>query len=241
VFCYLRNFERCLELSRLATLCSPCLRGSILSRILITSGPTRQFLDPVRYLTNASSGRMGRALAEAAIALGHEVVVVTGPVEVTYPGEARAVEVVSTEEMLAAAAAEFESCDGLIGAAAPCDYRPVRVESHKIAKTGQPIDLHLVETDDVVATLGQRKGGRWVVGFALETEDRRLRALAKLQQKHCDLMVSNGPEAISATDNQVEVITPSGEVIAALVGSKETVAEGILAIIEKRLIRRREG
>jgi phosphopantothenoylcysteine decarboxylase/phosphopantothenate--cysteine ligase len=206
------------------------------ARILITSGPTRQFLDPVRYLTNASSGRMGRSLAEAAIAMGHEVVIVSGPVEVSYPAAARVVPVVSTEEMLAAAAAEFDRCDGLIGAAAPCDYRPVRVESHKIAKTGEPIDLHLVETDDVVATLGQRKGSRWVVGFALETEDRRLRALAKLEQKCCDLMVSNGPEAISAADNQVEVITPTGEVIASLEGSKEEVAAAILAIIEQRLI-----
>ncbi len=160
-----------------------------MARILITSGPTRQYLDPVRYLTNASSGRMGKSLAEAALALGHEVVVVSGPVEVEYPAAARIVPVVSTEDMLAAAAREFDRCDGLIGAAAPCDYRPVRVESHKITKTGQPVDLHLIETDDVVATLGERKGGRWVVGFALETEDHRLRALAKLERKHCNLVV----------------------------------------------------
>jgi phosphopantothenoylcysteine decarboxylase/phosphopantothenate--cysteine ligase len=209
-----------------------------MARILITSGPTRQYLDPVRYLTNASSGRMGRALAEAAIALGHDVVVVSGTVEVVYPAAARVVPVISTEEMLRAATNEFEGCDGLIGAAAPCDYRPVRVESHKIAKTGQPIVLHLVETDDVVATLGQRKGRRWVVGFALETEDHRLRALAKLEQKCCDLMVSNGPQAISAADNQVEVIMPTGEVIASLEGTKEGVAAGILAIIQSRLIER---
>jgi phosphopantothenoylcysteine decarboxylase/phosphopantothenate--cysteine ligase len=212
-----------------------------LARILITSGPTRQYLDPVRYLTNASSGRMGRALAEAAIALGHEVVVVSGPVDVAYPHGARVVNAVSTEDMLAAASEEFETCDGLISAAAPCDYRPVRVESHKIAKTGQPIDLHLVETDDVVATLGQRKGRRWVVGFALETEDHRLRALAKLEKKFCDLMVSNGPQAISALDNEVEVITSTGQVIATLKGSKEDVAAHILAIIEKRLIHRHPG
>src|SRR5689334_4518501 len=185
-----------------------------MARILITSGPTRQFIDPVRYLTNASSGRMGRALAEAALALGHEVIVISGPVEVEYPNQARVVPVVSTEEMLAASAREFETCDGLIGAAAPCDYRPVRVESHKIAKTGQPIDLHLTETDDVVATLGAKKGRRWVVGFALETEDHRLRALAKLEKKFCDLMISNGAEAISSPDNQVDVITPAGDVIA---------------------------
>jgi phosphopantothenoylcysteine decarboxylase / phosphopantothenate---cysteine ligase len=209
------------------------------AKILITSGPTRQYLDPVRYLTNASSGRMGRALAEAALALGHEVVVVSGPVEVTYPAAARVVPVVSTEEMLAAAAREFASCDGLIGAAAPCDYRPVRVESHKITKTGAPLDLRLVETDDVVAALGQKKENRWVVGFALETDDSRHRALTKLEQKCCDLMITNSPQAIGAPDNQVEVLTPDGEVVAALAGSKESVAEGILKIIQERLIQRR--
>lgn len=205
-------------------------------RILITSGPTRQFIDPVRYLTNASSGRMGRALAEAALALGHEVVIVSGPVEVDYPSQARVVPVISTEDMMAAATAEFETCDGLIGAAAPCDYRPMRVESHKIAKTGQPIDLHLIETDDVVATLGARKGHRWVVGFALETEDHRLRALAKLEKKFCDLMVSNGPQAISSTDNEVEVLTPTGDVLASISGTKEHVATQILSIIDVQLI-----
>lgn len=179
---------------------------------------------------------MGRALAEAALALGHEVVIVSGPVEVEYPSRARVVPVVSTEDMLAAAEREFETCDGLIGAAAPCDYRPVRVESHKIAKTGQPINLHLIETDDVVATLGAKKGRRWVVGFALETEDHRLRALAKLEKKFCDLMISNGPQAISATDNDVEVLTPTGEVLAAIAGTKEDVAACILAFIQQRLV-----
>jgi phosphopantothenoylcysteine decarboxylase/phosphopantothenate--cysteine ligase len=206
------------------------------ARILITSGPTRQYLDPVRYLTNASSGRMGRALVEATLALGHDVVVISGPVEIDYPTAARVVPVVSTEEMLAAAGHMFESCDGLIGAAAPCDYRPVRIEDHKIIKTGKPVDLHLVETDDVVATLGQRKGQRWVVGFALETEDHRLRALAKLERKHCDLVVSNGAEAISSLVNRVEVLAPDGTVLAALSGTKESVAGGILALVEHRLI-----
>lgn len=207
-----------------------------MARILITSGPTRQYLDPVRYLTNASSGRMGRALTEAAIELGHEVVVISGPVEVEYPSAARIVPVVSTEDMLAAAAREFDRCDGLIGAAAPCDYRPVRVESHKITKTGQPLELSLTETDDVVATLGEQKGQRWVVGFALETEDHRLRALAKLERKHCDLVVSNGPTAIASPDNTVEILAPDGTVLATLTGLKEEVAAGILKLIDERLI-----
>ena len=207
-----------------------------MAKILITSGPTRQYLDPVRYLTNASSGRMGKALVEAALALGHEVVVVSGPVEVDYPLAARVVPVISTEDMLAAAEREFDACDGLIGAAAPCDYRPVRVESHKIVKTGQPVDLHLLETEDVVATLGERKGRRWVVGFALETEDHRLRALAKLERKHCDLIVSNGATAIASPDNTVEILAADGEVLATLAGPKEEVAAEILELIDRRLI-----
>ncbi|TWT76940.1 Coenzyme A biosynthesis bifunctional protein CoaBC [Posidoniimonas polymericola] len=212
-----------------------------MARILITSGPTRQYLDPVRYLTNASSGRMGAALAQAALELGHEVVVVSGPVEVDYPAAARVVPVVSTEEMLEAAQHEFEAADGLIGAAAPCDYRPRLVAEHKIAKTGEPLELRLVETDDVVATLAADKvhperGQRWVVGFALETEDHRLRALAKLERKHCDLMVSNGAAAMNSETNDVEVLTPTGDVLGHFVGPKEEVARGILSVIQARLI-----
>jgi phosphopantothenoylcysteine decarboxylase/phosphopantothenate--cysteine ligase len=210
-----------------------------MARILITSGPTRQHLDPVRYLTNASSGRMGRALADAALEMGHQVVIITGPVQVTYPDAATIIEVISTNEMLAAAQAEFATCDGAIGAAAPCDYQPVVVSTEKIAKTGEPLTLHLVETEDVIATLGQQKGDRWVVGFALETDDRRLRALAKLERKHCDLMISNGPEAMHALDNDVEVLSPAGEALQRFQGSKEDVARGILAIIEELLIRPR--
>jgi phosphopantothenoylcysteine decarboxylase/phosphopantothenate--cysteine ligase len=209
-----------------------------MARILITSGPTRQYLDPVRYLTNASSGRMGKALAEAAIELGHEVVIVSGPVDVKYPGAARVIDVVSTEEMLAAAERVFPECDGLIGVAAPSDYRPVKVAPSKIAKTGEPLVLHLVETADVVATLGAQKTHQWLVGFALETEDHRLRALAKLEKKHCDLMVSNGAEAMHSLDNSVEIIDPSGLVLGSLAGPKEEVARGIFAVIEERLIRR---
>jgi len=207
-----------------------------MARILITSGPTRQYLDPVRYLTNASSGRMGRALVEAAQSLGHDVILVTGPVDIDYPSETKIIEVISTEEMLAASREAFAECDGMIGAAAPCDYRPVRVEPHKIAKTGEPISLNLIETDDIVATLAEQKGSKWVVGFALETEDHRLRALAKLERKSCDLMVLNGPEAMHSLDNQVEVLNRAGEVIGSFEGSKEHVAVGIFEVISRQLL-----
>lgn len=208
-----------------------------MARILITAGPTRQYLDPVRYLTNASSGRMGRALAEAALDAGHEVVVVSGPVGLEYPQEARVIPVVSTEEMLAACQRAFSNCDGAIGVAAPCDYRPERVAPSKIAKTGEPLLLRLVETTDVIGSLGAAKrSGQWVVGFALETDDPRLRALKKLESKHCDLMVLNGPEAMNAVETQVEVLDPSGQVVAAISGSKEEVARRIFAVVAERLI-----
>lgn len=210
-----------------------------MARILITSGPTRQYIDPVRYLTNASSGRMGRALAEAALERGHEVVIVSGPVDIEYPYAAEVIDVISTEDMLAAARKVFPEVDGLIGVAAPSDYRPVKVATSKIAKTGEPLVLHLEETADVVATLGSQKKHQWLVGFALETEDHRLRALAKLEKKHCDLMVSNGAEAMHSLDNSVEVIDRAGNVLKAIAGPKEDVARGIFEVIEERLIRGR--
>jgi phosphopantothenoylcysteine decarboxylase/phosphopantothenate--cysteine ligase len=208
------------------------------ARILITSGPTRQYLDPVRYITNASSGRMGAALAAAALELGHDVVLISGPVTLDYPIGAQVVRVCTTDEMLRAAVEVFRTCDGAIGAAAPCDYMPRVVQTSKISKTGQPLTIELIETPDVVATLGESKrNGQWVVGFALETEDRRFRAIVKLQRKHCDLMVSNGPSAIDAAENQVELLDPSGEVLASIRGSKEHVARVLLGHIDTRLIR----
>ncbi len=206
------------------------------AHILITSGPTREYLDPVRYLTNASSGRMGAALAQAALELGHQVTVVSGPVQIRYPDDAQVIPVVTTEEMLRACEAVFVSCDGLIGAAAPCDYRVRKVQEHKIHKTGQPLQLELIETPDVVATLGQRKGHRWVVGFALETRDARFQALRKMEQKNCDLMVLNGPEAMNSPDNSVEVLDAQGQVLAQFQGSKLQVARKLLHLVQQKLI-----
>ncbi len=181
---------------------------------------------------------MGKALAEAALALGHDVVIVSGPVDITYPAAAEVIPVISTEEMLAACQRIFPNCDGLIGVAAPSDYRPVEVEVNKIAKTGDPLTLQLVETADVVATLGATKTKQWLVGFALETEDHRLRALAKAEKKACDLMVLNGPEAMHALENHVEILDRQGNVLSTLAGPKEDVARGIFAVIEERLVER---
>jgi phosphopantothenoylcysteine decarboxylase / phosphopantothenate---cysteine ligase len=181
---------------------------------------------------------MGQSLAQAAVEAGHGVTVVSGPVEVEYPRSCEVIPVVSTEEMLATCQKVFPNCDGLIGVAAPSDYRPIKVEEHKIKKTGEPLVLHLVETPDIVATLAaSKRPDQWVVGFALETEDQRFRAITKMQKKSCDLMVLNGPEAISARENSVEVLAPSGEVVANLAGSKSEVAHRLFEVIAARLIR----
>jgi phosphopantothenoylcysteine decarboxylase/phosphopantothenate--cysteine ligase len=209
-----------------------------MAHILITSGPTRQYIDPVRYLTNASSGQMGKCLATACLTRGHAVTIVSGPVDVEYPSRANLISVSTTDEMLAAAVKEFPHVDGAIGAAAPCDYTPFIISDQKLSKTGDGLTLHLKETPDVIATLGQsKKGTQWVVGFALETDDHRFRALRKLEAKCCDLIVLNGPSAMNSPDNTIEIINPQGDIISSCNGPKSAVALTILSTIEDSLIR----
>lgn len=210
--------------------------ASTAAHILITSGPTREYLDPVRYLTNASSGRMGAALARAALQLGHKVSIVSGPVEVQYPSEAALVPVVTTAEMAAACAELFPWCDGLIAAAAPCDYRPLAVAKHKLEKSGHGLTLALTETVDIVAGLAAVRDRQWLVAFALETRDAHLRAMQKLQRKSCDLICVNGPAAIDSVDTQVSVLDRSGKVAGEFKGDKLAVARGILELIQRELL-----
>lgn len=175
-------------------------------------------------------------MAAAAIQSGHEVVVVSGPVNVEYPAQAEVRPVVSTEEMLQISLEVFPTCDGLLAVAAPCDYRPLAVQSQKIRKTGAPLKLQLVETPDIVASLAAVRQGQWLVAFALETEDARMRAMQKLERKSCDLIVLNGPQAIDATDTRVEILDARGDVLASFSGGKEQVARDIFRVIEERLM-----
>lgn len=208
-----------------------------MARILITSGPTRQYLDPVRYLSNASSGKMGAALAAAAIQVGHQVVIVSGPVSVPYPPQAEVIDVISTGEMLAAAVKCFPDCDGVIGVAAPCDFQPVRTEDQKIKKTGGAIALELIETEDILMALGRMKtDDQWSVGFALETEDAEARARGKLKKKHCDLIVLNGASAISSDTNSVRIFDAQGAVVLSTEGDKSDVATKIMDTIDAALM-----
>jgi phosphopantothenoylcysteine decarboxylase/phosphopantothenate--cysteine ligase len=197
-------------------------------RILVTAGPTREYLDDVRYLSNDSSGRMGYALAAAARAAGHEVVLVSGPVHLDPPQGCDCLFVSTTAQMRDACVSRFGDCDGVIAAAAVCDYKPLNRVSGKISKTGGPITLEMIETDDVLAELGRLKEGRWVLGFALEAANARENALQKLRAKNCDWIVLNGPTAIGSEANSVEVLDVSGHVVTSCTGPKAAVAAHLI-------------
>lgn len=204
-------------------------------RILITAGPTREYLDDVRYLSNASSGQMGYALARSAIAAGHEVALVSGPVTIAPPAGCELYQVETTDEMFAQCEKLFADCDGVIGTAAVCDYRIKTRKPGKIAKTGEAITLELVETIDVLAELGTQKGDRWVMGFALESQDARFNAVRKLYSKKCDAIVLNSVSAIGSSENFVEVIDQSQEIVATYSGEKSRVADSLIEWIQQHL------
>lgn len=205
-------------------------------RILITAGPTREYLDDVRYLSNASSGRMGYSIAEAVLAAGHQAVLVSGPVALTPPTGCEVHDVETTDELHAECNRLFIGCNGAIATAAVCDYRPKERFPGKLAKTGISLELELVETADVLADLGQQKGNRWLVGFALESDEfAHINALRKLKQKNCDAIVLNRPTAIGSSTNEIEIINQAGVSVKTLAGTKPDVARELWQWITENL------
>ena len=200
-------------------------------RVLVTAGPTREYLDDVRYLSNASSGKMGYAIVEALLDIGWQPVLVSGPVDLKPPKECEFHPVVTTAEMREACIRLFPGCDGVIAAAAVCDYKPVQRVAGKLSKKGGPLTIEMIETDDVLAELGCLKQDRWVVGFALEAQNPRENALQKLRRKNCDWIVLNSPAAIGSETNAVELIALQGETVAAWEGSKVEVARNLAAYL----------
>ena len=169
-------------------------------RVVITAGPTHEPIDPVRYLSNASSGKMGYALAQAAAAHGAEVTLVSGPVSQPKPTGVKLVGVTTAAEMLAATQEAFESADAAILAAAVSDYRPAKSSDHKLKKAAEPLEaLELVENEDILATISATRGGRVVIGFAAETNDVTDNARKKLEHKGCDLIVANDVSRADST------------------------------------------
>ena len=179
-------------------------------RILITAGPTREYLDPVRYLSNASSGKLGAALAQEAKAAGHHVTLILGPGTVPPPPVDVLVPVVSAADMFEAVVARFDGCDVFIASAAVCDYRPVAREEKKIKKSDGHVTLEFERTADILAHMSKRSKRQVLVGFCLETEDLERRARGKLEAKRLDLVVANGPEAIGADRQDAVLISARG-------------------------------
>ena len=160
--------------------------------IVINAGPTREAIDPVRFIANASTGKMGYAIATEALARGAKVRLVSGPVSIEAPAGAEVIPVVSAAQMLEASLEAFEGADAAICTAAVADYTPKRKADHKLKKSVERLDIiELVETEDILAALSARKGERVVIGFAAETNDLIAYAQAKLARKGCDLIVAN--------------------------------------------------
>jgi len=206
-------------------------------KVLITAGPTRERIDPVRFITNRSSGKMGYAVAEAARAAGAEVVIVSGPVSVPTPAGVQRVDVETAEQMMDAVRARLPGTDIFIAAAAVSDYRPVQAAAEKIKKTSDSLVLALSRTTDILATVAAGTPRPFVIGFAAETQNVERNALAKLEGKRLDMIAANqvGDRlAFDCDDNALTVYWPGGKRELAR-ASKREVAAGLVALIAERL------
>jgi len=203
-------------------------------RILITAGGTREYIDPVRFISNASSGRMGHALARSSLKAGHKVTLITAPTAQKPPSNARIVEVESAVQMWEAVKKHFGRCDCLIMAAAVADYTPVRPAVTKLKKTAQPLTIRLKPTPDILKWAGAHKKKRQIlVGFALEDKAIRARAQKKLQDKNLDMIIANTPAAVGAVRTSVLIKTAGRKWLKLRDASKVTIAKRIISLAEE--------
>lgn len=203
-------------------------------RVVVTAGPTYEFLDPVRFLGNVSSGRMGFAIAEEAARKGHAVTLIAGPVHRLTPARVKRIDVVSAREMLAATRKAFRTADALFMTAAVADWRPVRKLKGKWRKgavPGEVVSLDLVQNPDILATVAARKGERLVVGFALETADGVRRAREKMKRKGADYMVLNDASALNADRTSVTILGSDGSCRSIVDCTKKTIARNLVKLI----------
>ena len=228
--------EELLELCLHAIAREKDLRGR---RVLVTAGPTREALDPVRYLTNRSSGRMGYAIAKAAARRGAEVTLVTGPTALPRPGYMEIVDVESAQEMFEAVTSRATDMDIIIKAAAVADYRPADVAEDKIKKKDGDLSIPLERTRDILGTLGQQKReGQFLCGFSMETRDLIENSRKKLTKKNLDMVAANNVKVAGAgfgvETNVLTLITPDGEKELPLM-SKDAAADALLDAILERM------
>jgi phosphopantothenoylcysteine decarboxylase/phosphopantothenate--cysteine ligase len=208
-------------------------------RVLVTAGPTRERIDPVRFISNRSSGKMGYAMAQAARELGAEVVLVSGPVNLCAPPGVRRIDVETAQQMYDEVDAEVAAAHVFIGTAAVADYRPANPADLKIKKVSDSLDLHMERTVDILHAVSQRANRPFVVGFAAETNDVEAHARAKLERKNLDLIAANEVgdcKGFDRDDNQVVVLWQGGGRQALGEGSKTLLARRLMALIAERYL-----
>jgi phosphopantothenoylcysteine decarboxylase/phosphopantothenate--cysteine ligase len=200
--------------------------------VVITAGPTREPLDPVRYITNRSSGKMGYALAEAALARGAQVILISGPVSIPEPQGARVVHVETAREMRTAVLEAIADATIIVKAAAVADYQVTNVPKQKLKKTATRMSLEFDPTPDILAEVGQKKGDRLLIGFAAETQNLIEEARRKMSTKNCDMVVGNlvnqDNTGFEADDNEVVLVLRTGESIPLARASKRVIGDQIL-------------
>jgi phosphopantothenoylcysteine decarboxylase/phosphopantothenate--cysteine ligase len=185
-------------------------------RFLVTAGPTREPIDPVRYISNRSSGKMGYAIAEAALDSGHEVILISGPVTLQPPCAAKLVSVYTSDEMFDAVHRDARNCDICVLCAAVADYKPAKVSPTKIKKRSENFSLELIPTRDILDSLGHQQDREFLlVGFAAETNDVKKNAARKLREKNCDLVIANdvssAKSGMESDVNEVTILFQNGE------------------------------
>jgi phosphopantothenoylcysteine synthetase/decarboxylase len=204
-------------------------------KFVITAGPTREPLDPVRYLSNRSSGKMGYAIASAALEGKHEVVLISGPVAIASPPGAELLRVTTGDEMFAAASEHFYRCDIFVMCAAVCDYKPTNFSTKKMPKQKSNFALELAPTRDILASLTRQPHRCFVIGFAAETQNSQANARHKLKTKNCDLLVANdvsgADSGIDSEENELLIVLPNEKPKTLSRAKKIVLARRLLKII----------
>ena len=201
---------------------------------LITAGPTREPIDPVRYISNRSSGKMGYAIAQAALDAGHEVVLISGPVNLEPPRNTKFISVSTSDEMFDAVHRHTDESDVCVLCAAVADYKPAQVSPVKIKKRNAQVSLELIPTRDILDSLGRRQNRRFLlVGFAAETDHLEANARKKLREKNCDIIVANDARIGMETDeNELLILFGDGEMKKISRAKKKILARELLKIFQ---------
>jgi phosphopantothenoylcysteine decarboxylase/phosphopantothenate--cysteine ligase len=208
-------------------------------RFVVTAGPTREAIDPVRFISNRSSGKMGYAIAEAALARGNEVTLISGPASIAAPRGMQLVSITTSDELYDAVHRAVRACDVLVMCAAVSDYKPAAPAKRKMKKRKTPFALKLIPTRDVLASLPKKNRRYLVVGFAAETHDLKINAQKKLRRKNCDLIVANDVSrrdaGMESDENEVVIFFRNGESQKISRTSKKNIARELVKIISKML------